>query len=91
MGSEITSAIQGMFREGKLTPGLNEAIICLIPKEDVPESLTQFRPIFACNVILKLVSKILANKIKPLMDKLTGIYQASFIPGRSATDNVVVA
>lgn len=91
LGDLITLAIQDMFRMGKLTPGLNEAIICLLPKQEALDSLAQFRPISLCNVLLKLVSKILANCLKPLMSKLTGASQASFIPGRSTTDNIVVA
>lgn len=80
-----------MFRAGRLILGLNEAIIYLIPKGKAPKSLNQFRPISLCNVVLKLVLKILANRIKPLMSKLSEVFQASFIPGRSPTDNIVVA
>lgn len=76
---------------GRLIPGMNEAIICLIPKGDAPESLNQFRPISLCNVLLKIVSKIIANRLKPIMTKLTNRFQSSFIPGRSTTDNVVIA
>lgn len=91
MGEEITIAVQGMFQLGNLTPDLNKAIICLILKGEAPTSLNKFRPISLCNVLLKLVSKILANRIKPLMLKLTGVHQASFISGRSGVDNAVVA
>lgn len=86
----MTEAVQRMFSSEKLFHGLNEAIICLTPTGNSPESLHQFRPISLCNVLVKIVSKILANRLKPLMPKLTGRYQASFVPGRSTIDSIVV-
>lgn len=91
LGDNICAAIRVMFDTGKLMLGLNEATICLIPKGDTPETLNQFRPISLCNVLLKLVSKVLANRLKLMMSKLTGRYQSSFLSGRSTTDNIVVA
>lgn len=55
------------------------------------EYLTQFRPIALCNVLIKLVIEVLANRLKSLMPKLTGEQQASFFPGRQAIDNIVIA
>lgn len=59
------------FLVGRILSGLNEALICLIPKGDAPYSLNQFRTISLCNVLLKVVSKIPANRLKLLMSKLT--------------------
>lgn len=75
---------------GRILSGLNEALICLIPKGDTPYSLNQFRPISLCNVLLKVVSKIPANRLKLLMSKLTNHFQSSFILGRSTTNNIVL-
>lgn len=52
--------------------------------------LNQFRPNLLCNILAKVVTKILANRLKPLMTELMGLYQSSFIPGRSTTDNITV-
>lgn len=83
--------MQGMFLRIPLIPGINEALICLIPKGEQSETLNQFQPISLCNVLCKAVSKVLSNRLKPLMSTLTGMFQASFIPGRSIVDNIVVA
>lgn len=71
--------------------GINDTLICLIPKEEVPRNMSQFQPISLYNVIVKTVYKIIANKLKPFMIQLTEKYQSSFILGRSMIDNVIVA
>lgn len=75
---------------GVIQQAENKTLICLLPKVHPPESISQLRPIALCNVLSKLVMKILANRLKPLMLQLTGPQQASFIPGRQAVDNVVI-
>lgn len=91
LGGTVIDAVQGMFVTGRLLPGINDSLICLIPKGAAPDRLNQCRPIALCNVLVKIVSKFLANRLRPLMAKLTGPFQASFIPGRSTVDNVIVA
>lgn len=38
----------------------------------------------------KLITKIFANRLKPLMEKLVKENRTSFIPGRQASDNMVI-
>lgn len=61
----------------------------LIPKQDYPERMREFCPIPLCNVVVKLIIKVIANRIKPLMGKLVGEEQASFIPERKGIDNMI--
>lgn len=42
----------------------------LIPKEDKPSSLGSFRPISLCNVSIKIVSKMIVNKLKEVLDAI---------------------
>lgn len=63
----------------------------LIPKKDCLEIVSQFLPIAFCNVLMKVVTKIIANRLKPLMNKLVGETKSSFILGKQAVDNIFIA
>lgn len=56
-----------------------------------PETIKQFRPISLCNMLYKLVTKILVTRLKPLIPAWISHNQNSFIKGRSLNINLVVA
>ena len=47
--------------------GWNETIISLIPKVDTPEKVTDIRPISLCNVVYKVVSKVLSSRLRDVL------------------------
>lgn len=71
--------------------GVNETVIVLIPKGNNPQTIKDYRPISLCNVIYKVISKILVNRLRPLLDELISETQSAFIPGRMITDNTIIA
>lgn len=73
-----------------LPDGLNETFLVLIPKTDNPALPSHFRPIGLCNVIYKIITKAIVNRINPLLPIVTSNTQTSFVPGRQITDNIVI-
>ena len=52
--------------------------------------MVDYRPISLSNVVSHIVSKVLANKVKPLLPNIISDSQSTFIPGRLIFDNTAV-
>ncbi|XP_074293276.1 uncharacterized protein LOC141620254 [Silene latifolia] len=91
IGHEFTAAIMEFFTKGYMPCGANSIVIALIPKGDSPKSVTEFRPISCCTVFYKTVSKILANRMKPMLGQIVGLEKVAFIEGRDLFDNSMLA
>ncbi|KAL5555093.1 hypothetical protein UlMin_037329 [Ulmus minor] len=90
IGDDITSACLG-FTNGELPLGsINETIITLLPKIKNPTRILEFRSISLCNVLYKIISKMLANRMRRVMDIIISQEQSAFIPGRLISDNAII-
>lgn len=69
---------------------MNETLLCLIPKCPQASMLKNFRPIGLCNIVYKTVTKIIVNRIKPLLPDIIGPSQVSFLSNRRASDNAII-
>lgn len=79
---DISHVAWDFVRMGTLLKELNQIFIVLLPKTDGLRCLKEFKPISLCNTIYKILSKVIMNCIKPLLDNFIGPYQNGFFPGR---------
>ena len=70
---------------------LNATFLTLIPKEERVTHPTQYRPIALCNVIYKIITKVIATRLKPILPFVISKEQAGYVEGRQIMDNVILA
>jgi len=61
-----------------IPPDLNHTFLTLILKIKSPELVIEFRPIAFCNIIYKLISKVLANRLKKILPHIILESQSAF-------------
>ena len=91
VSGDVIHDILCFLNSGSLPKSLNHTFITLIPKTKNPESVTENRPISLCNVLYKIFSKVLANRLKRVLPKIILEHQSAFLKGRLITDNILVA
>jgi hypothetical protein len=88
---EVCQAVLGFLNHDIFDVDLNSTHIALVPKIKNPSRVTDYRPISLCNVLYKLISKVLANRLKKVLPLIISPTQSAFVPGRLITDNILVA
>jgi hypothetical protein len=64
---DIYGIVEDSSHSASILKALNSTLITLIPKENEVRTPDKFRPITLCNVVYKIISKVIANRLKPLL------------------------
>lgn len=91
IGFEVTAAIMEFFRTGKLLKQWNSANLVLIPKKTNASLPSDFRPISCLNTVYKVISRLLASRLKEILPLMISKAQSAFLPGRLLAENVLLA
>lgn len=92
MEDEIASIVLEVLNKGASLEIFNHTFLWLIPKVKKPKHTKEFRPISLCNVIYKLITKMVGNRIKCVyLPSIMGPFQSAFFPGRLIMDNALIA
>ena len=71
--------------------GIATTLIVLVPKKENLSKWSEFRPIILCNVMNKIISKLLTARLAPILPLIVAPKQSGFIQGRLLSDNVLLA
>lgn len=89
LGYFVVRTLNASYHSGILTPTQRQGVIICIPKGDKPrEFIKNWRPISLLNVIYKIGSACIAQRIKKVLPMLINDDQTGFIPGRYIDDNI---
>ncbi|GLT38165.1 hypothetical protein SLA2020_124300 [Shorea laevis] len=88
--NDVTAAVLDFFDSGKILKQINATNITIVPKVSCPNVVSAYRPIACCNVIYKVISKLLTQRINEVLSMLVSSNQATFVKGRSITTNLLI-
>ncbi|KAL6195924.1 hypothetical protein ACLB2K_031541 [Fragaria x ananassa] len=91
IGNEVSNAVISFHTMKEAPQDLNFTYMVLIPKVKEVQNMTQLRSIALCNVIYKIASKVLANKLKSFFPAIISPEQNVFVLDRLISDNTLVA
>jgi len=88
---DIMHFLSDFHMNGKLSKGINNTFISLIPKIECLQRLNDFRPISMVGSLYKILSKVLSNRLRRVMPSVISETQSAFIHGRQILDGIVIA
>lgn len=91
MKLDVMRVVKHFERNGFLDWRLKATFISLIPKKEIVEEVKDLRPISLTGCIYKAISKVLVERLKPLLPKLTSPNQTAFVKGKQILDSILVA
>ncbi|XP_069154435.1 uncharacterized protein [Solanum lycopersicum] len=84
--------VQHAFFSGQMIPKyFSHSCIVLLPKVNNPNKLTEFRLISLSNFTSKIISKLVSNRLSPILPSLISTNQSGFVKGRSISENIMLA
>ena len=91
IGGDVTHSVLSWLNSSTLPNPLNHTFITLIPKKKNPTLVLEYCPISLCNVLYKIFTKVLANRLKKFLNSVINENQSAFAKGHLITDNILIA
>lgn len=74
VGPDVTKLILGVLNDGALFPNCNETNVALLPKKKNSQVPADYQQISMCNILYKLISKTLVNRLKESLPDMSKAY-----------------
>ena len=88
LGNELLSAVDYARVSGCIPSSLNSTFLALIPKKENRFTFVDFRPISLCNLLYKLISKVISMRLKHFLDSHISIEQYGFLKNRQIVEPI---
>jgi hypothetical protein len=89
--TEVWEILEDSRVTGKVLQALNATFLTLVPKEGHAHQAKQYRPIALCNVIYKLLTKVIARRLKLILPTIISPEQSGYVEGRQILDSIILA
>ncbi|KAL9671689.1 hypothetical protein QQ045_009259 [Rhodiola kirilowii] len=89
--NHVVKEVKDFWATGHPDREINKTLIVLIPKKKEVVRVEDWRPISLCTVLIKIITKLIVQRLQPILSQVISCYQSAFVRGRIITDNLVVA
>jgi hypothetical protein len=88
LGKDLLEVVEESRLRGEVIKQIKSTFIALIPKVNRPSTFSDFLPIALCNLCYKIISKIIAKRIHPILSRALSEEQMGFLKGRKILDAI---
>lgn len=89
-GPSVTKSVLAFFSTREMPSRIARSNLVLIPKTEEATMVGHFCPISVCNLIYKIISKILSLRMRPFIAQCVSSSQTAFVSGREISKNIVL-
>jgi hypothetical protein len=89
--TNMLNVVLSFFAGNEIPKAWSSTLLTLIPKVPSPSSFSQMRPISLCNFNFKIISRLINNRLAPLLPSLISQEQSGFVKDRNIHDNILLA
>jgi hypothetical protein len=89
--TDLMGVFQDFYTHIKFVKSIKATFLALIPKKFRAVDLKDFRPISLVSVVYKIIAKVLANRLRKVVEKIISKPQNAFVKGGQILDSVLIA
>jgi hypothetical protein len=82
VGHYFLNVVEETRLRGEVIRPINSNFLALIPKVNSPNTFSNYRPIALCNLCYKIIAKVIAKRIRPILSHALSEEQLGFLKGR---------